>query len=64
MEKLAGKKINARSDARRGGDVRELVSDSKKIRKILGWKPKYDNLDFIIQSALDWELRKEEMGFN
>lgn len=64
VEKLAGKKINARHDARRRGDVRELVSDSQKIRKTLGWKPKYDNLDFIIQSALDWELRKEEMGFN
>ena len=63
VEKLAGKKINAQHDARRSGDVRELVSNSQKIRKTLGWKPKYNDLDFIIKSALDWELRKEEMGF-
>ncbi len=64
LEKLVGKKINAQDDVRRSGDVMELVSDPQKIRKILGWKPKYDNLDFIIKSALNWESRKEDMGLN
>jgi UDP-glucose 4-epimerase len=40
---------------RRPGDPPELVADSSKIRQKLGWKPKYDDLNFIIQTAWEWE---------
>jgi UDP-glucose 4-epimerase len=30
----------------------------QKIKKMLNWHPKYDNLDAIISSALAWEKRK------
>ncbi len=40
---------------RRAGDPPELVADSTKIKQILGWKPKYDNLGFIIKTAWEWE---------
>lgn len=40
-------------EARRPGDPAALYSDSSKIKKELGWKPKY-NLDKIIETAWKW----------
>ncbi|MGB9813738.1 MAG: UDP-glucose 4-epimerase GalE [Thermovenabulum sp.] len=40
---------------RRPGDPAELVADSEKIRRVLNWKPKYDDLSFIIKTAFEWE---------
>ena len=40
---------------RRAGDPPELVADSTKIKQTLGWKPKYDDLGFIIKTAWEWE---------
>jgi len=40
---------------RRAGDPAELVANNTKIKEVMGWTPKYDNLDLICSSALDWE---------
>jgi len=42
---------------RREGDPPELVADSSKIKNVLKWKPKYDNLEFIIKTAWEWEKK-------
>ncbi len=41
---------------RRPGDPAELVADSSKAQKKLGWKPKYNDLHTIISTAWKWEL--------
>ncbi len=43
---------------RRPGDPPILVADSSKIRKTLNWQPKYDDLEFIIKTAWNWELNR------
>lgn len=40
---------------RRPGDPPVLVADSGRIREVLGWKPEYDDLDYIIKTAWEWE---------
>jgi UDP-glucose 4-epimerase len=40
---------------RRAGDPPQLVADTRRIRETLGWKPRYDDLRFIVESALGWE---------
>tara|TARA_Y100001970_G_scaffold211945_1_gene258732 strand:+ start:2877 stop:3848 length:972 start_codon:yes stop_codon:yes gene_type:complete len=40
---------------RRDGDVARLVSDPSKIKKLLNWKPKYNNLKFILKTSIEWE---------
>ncbi|MFT8669713.1 MAG: hypothetical protein ABF778_08220 [Liquorilactobacillus hordei] len=45
------KVINA---PRRGGDPDELVADSEKIRHVLGWNPRYSDINTMIQSAWNW----------
>jgi UDP-glucose 4-epimerase len=42
---------------RRPGDIAEVYSDTKNFNKILKWKPKYDNLNKIINSAIKWEKK-------
>ena len=52
--KVTGKEIPADVAPRRAGDPDILVADSTKARKVLGWKPKYDNVHDIIQTAWTW----------
>jgi UDP-glucose 4-epimerase len=42
---------------RRPGDPPSLVADSQSIQKELGWKPLYNNLHYIIQTAWQWEKK-------
>jgi UDP-glucose 4-epimerase len=39
---------------RRLGDPAVLVASSKKARETLGWRPKHDDLDEIVESAWRW----------
>ena len=40
---------------RRAGDAPVLVADSSLLRRLTGWKPSYDDLEFIIKTAWAWE---------
>ena len=39
----------------RDGDASTLVADNSKILRLTNWKPKYEDLEIICQSALNWE---------
>jgi len=57
VERLAGKRLQIREEARRAGDPPTLIARADKVRSVLGWKPRFDNLEAIVQSSLDWEKR-------
>jgi UDP-glucose 4-epimerase len=42
---------------RRAGDGTKLVANSDKIKSVIGWKPKFDDLDLIAKTALEWESK-------
>lgn len=42
---------------RRPGDPAVLVASSGRIRRDLGWKPRYQQLDTIMRSAWQWMSR-------
>jgi UDP-glucose 4-epimerase len=46
---------------RRPGDPAMIVADSARIRAKLGWTPRFDNLDLIVEHALAWERRLENL---
>jgi UDP-glucose 4-epimerase len=52
--KVTGHPIPAVEQPRRAGDPPKLVGDSTKIRKVLGWSPKYDSIEEIVKSAWQW----------
>jgi UDP-glucose 4-epimerase len=56
-EKVTGKKINVKYQARREGDPARLIANSTKIRDQLGWQPKRADLSTIIQDAWAWEQK-------
>ena len=43
---------------KRKGDPAVLVADNSKILELTNWIPKYDNLEFICKTALEWEKYK------
>ena len=52
--KVTGRPIATVESPRRPGDPPVLVASSAKISKELAWKPRYDKLEEIIQTAWDW----------
>jgi len=42
---------------RRAGDPPSLVASSGRIRSVLGWQPRLDDLDGIVTSSLNWERK-------
>jgi UDP-glucose 4-epimerase len=52
--RVTGRDIPVVEAPRRPGDPAVLVASSEKIRRSLGWKPKYPELETIIRSAWEW----------
>lgn len=53
-EEVTGKKIKTSIVPRRAGDPAKLIASSVKIKKELGWKPQYEDIRKIIDSAWQW----------
>ncbi len=54
--KVTARPIDVRIEQRRAGDPDQLVANASKAVEILGWKPKYADLEEIIGSAWEWQL--------
>jgi UDP-glucose 4-epimerase len=55
VERVAGKRLSVKEEPRRAGDPPALVARADRIRAELGWRPRLDNLDTIVTTALKWE---------
>ena len=53
-EQVAGKKIKAIEKPRRPGDPPRLVASADKVRRDLGWEPKFPKLAQIVSTAWEW----------
>ncbi len=62
-EKVVGHSIPAEIGPRRAGDPAVLVASSDKAKRVLGWKPDFDSLEIIIDSAWKWHSVHPK-GFN
>jgi len=60
VERVDGKPLNIIEEDRRAGDPPTLVSIAEKIKTTLNWTPKYDDLDVIVKTSLDWEYKLKE----
>ena len=52
--KITGRKIDIVEKPRRPGDPPRLIASSEKIKRELGWQPKFQSLEAIIESAWKW----------
>jgi len=55
--KVTGRKIDVVEKPRRPGDPPRLIASSEKIKRELGWKPEFQSLDVIIESAWKWHQK-------
>ena len=53
---VSGKKIEHKIEARREGDIGSLIANTDLAKQLIGWKPRYSDLDTIINST--WEIYK------
>ncbi len=57
FNKINKKKMNIIYGNRRKGDIAQLVSSEKKIKKTLKWKPRFNSINKILKSSLQWEKK-------
>jgi UDP-glucose 4-epimerase len=61
-ERITGQEIPAQISPRRWGDPTVLVASSAKIKSVLGWRPRYPDLESIVASAWQWH-RSNPWGY-
>ena len=55
MEKIIKNKLQVEIGPRRPNDIAVSIANSDKFKKEFNWKPRFNNLNIILSSALNWE---------
>jgi UDP-glucose 4-epimerase len=58
VQRVAGRPLTIREEARRDGDPATLVAKAERIRAELNWRPRLDDLDTIVRHSLAWEQQQ------
>jgi UDP-glucose 4-epimerase len=56
-KKVTRKEFKVVESERREGDPPILISSSQKAMEVLGWRPRYESIDEIIETAWKWSLK-------
>lgn len=59
VKKVTGIDFKVEETGRRAGDPVVLVADNTKLKQKLNWRPEFDDLEYIIKTAWNWELNKK-----
>jgi UDP-glucose 4-epimerase len=57
VKQICGRDFPVRHSARRPGDSVEIVADCRRLHSVLGWVPRYADLNAIVRDAWRWEQR-------
>jgi UDP-glucose 4-epimerase len=57
VEQANGSPLNIAEEPRRAGDPPELIAVANRVRDVLGWQPRFDDLDTIVRTSLAWERK-------
>lgn len=57
---VTGREVPVREVGRREGDVAVLIADPSRIKRDLRWRPRHEDLESIIRSAWEWELKLKQ----
>jgi UDP-glucose 4-epimerase len=57
VERVGARPIVVKEEPRRAGDPPILIAKADRVRSTLGWKPRLDDLDTIVRTALEWERK-------
>ena len=62
VEKVNGKPLDIIESPRRAGDPPALIAGAERIRRELDWEPRFDDLEIIVSSSLNWERQLLSRG--
>ena len=62
VKKVNGKPLNIVESPRRAGDPPALIAGAERIRRELDWEPRFDDLEKIVSSSLNWERQLLSRG--
>ena len=57
VERACGRRLEVVEEPRRAGDPPMLIARSERLKSVFGWRPRHDDLDFIVRTALAWERK-------
>ncbi|MDH4106801.1 MAG: UDP-glucose 4-epimerase GalE [Gammaproteobacteria bacterium] len=57
VARASGAPLKVVEEPRRAGDPPSLVAVAERVREVLGWEPRYDDLDTIVRTSLAWERK-------
>jgi UDP-glucose 4-epimerase len=57
VARVSGRVLDVVEEPRRAGDPPMLIARSERLQHVLGWQSRYDDLEFIVRTALQWELK-------
>jgi UDP-glucose 4-epimerase len=57
VKRVSGVDFETRFSPRRAGDPSSLIAATARIREVLPWKPQFQDLDLIVEHALNWEKK-------
>ena len=57
FNQILDKKISYEIGPRRDGDSKMIIANPEKFNKFFGWKPKFNNIKYILKTAIDWEKK-------
>jgi UDP-glucose 4-epimerase len=57
VKRVSGQSFDTRYGPRRPGDAATVVANSTLARGLLEWKPRHDDLDLIVDTAIAWEAQ-------
>ena len=60
VSRVNGNPLTIREEPRRAGDPPMLVARADRVRDLLNWRPRHDDLEFIVRTSLEWERKMLE----
>lgn len=61
VKRVSGNDFKVIEDGRRAGDIPALTANAYRLMSRLDWRPRYNDLDLIVSSALKWEQKLPEL---
>ncbi len=62
VERVSGRHFPVRETGRRPGDPPALVADASRAAQVLGWRPRYPELDSLVEHAWRWHASRNRPG--
>ena len=62
VRKASGVDFRVEEGPRRPGDPSALVASNRRIGEVLGWRPRHDDLEYIVGTAWRWEHKLHAHG--